>query len=94
MGKVLKTLSSALRSLREPLKCLHSELVRWRIPHVTMLVIFVMLEVEAWEFYKQNFEVIENGKAVAFLGFNAAVVSIITVCLKFMGSKYEKDEHD
>lgn len=81
-------------SIKTFFKTLHTELVRWRLPHVSILLLFVLLEIDAWEFYKENHNSLEQSKAIGFLGFNAAVVGIITVCLKFMGSKYEKDSHD
>jgi hypothetical protein len=76
------------------LKEAHEELVRWRIPHMLTLTIFVIITINAWEFYKTNFQVLESGGAVAFGAFCALSFGVITACLNYMGKKYEKDDHD
>ena len=76
------------------IKQLHNELVRWRLPHMTTLIVFVLIAVNAWQFYKDNFAALEAGGAVAFGMFCALVFGVITACLNYMGKRYEKDEHD
>ena len=75
-------------------KEIHDELVRWRIPHLITLMIFVAIAVNAWEFYKDNFQILEAGGSVAYAMICALVFGVITACLNYMGKKYEKDDHD
>ena len=72
----------------------HAELVRWRIPHMATLVIFVLIAIDSWRFYKENFAILESSGAVAYAMICALVFGVITACLNYMGKKYEKDDHD
>lgn len=76
------------------LKKLHNSLVRWRLPHMAVMTIFIFIALDAWNFYKANFKLLELNGSVGFLAIAGLVFGVITACLNYINGKYEKDDHD
>lgn len=76
------------------LKKLHNSLVRWRLPHIAVMVIFIFIALDAWAFYKVNFKLLELNGSVGFMAIAGLVFGVITACLNYINGKYERDDHD